>query len=167
IEKVETAWEKKDIIKVITLIHSLKGSASGIGATELYALSKDFEKKLRQKTELPVKGKTDMASLESALVIVLSSIKAIVLKSSSGKRIKKPVTMDFNKSKTILTKMEEALVFPEFSELEYLVSQLEPVCNHRAMPDLMEQIASYDYGLAKETVKIMKSKQKEQAYETP
>ncbi len=63
--------------------------------------------------------------------------------------------MDLMKTKAILTRLEQALTFPEVGELESLMNELNNVFLHPIMDKLTAQIASYDHIPAKESVKTL------------
>jgi len=155
ITAIETAWESQDREQVITLVHSLKGSAAGIGALDLHVLSQDLEALCRLTNDLPDIQKSGLTVLENALTIVLASIKALVSDQQGSQEDNPSVTIDLGKTKTILTRLEQALTFPEVGELESLMKELNAVFHHPVMDRLTAQIASYDHVPAKESVKTL------------
>ncbi len=166
ITAIETAWESQNREQVITLVHSLKGSAAGIGAQDLHGLAQDMEALFRQTQDLPEMKKSGLAVLENALTIVLASIKALVSDRQDTQKDNQPLAIDPVKTMAILTRLEQALTFPEVGELESLINELNCVFLHPVMDKLTAQIASYDHILAKESVKILFSIVEGRSHET-
>ena len=168
--KIETAWDKKNQEEVIILVHSLKGSAAGIGAVELYQLALDIEKMCRKTDSLPSMEKARLAILENVLTIVLASIKSLVseyadLKHFGFNKEKFPVIIDVTRVKAVLKELEQALRFPEFEELELLMQKLalffEDSDDHSSSQAIMEElknnILSHDHDFAEKNVKKLQS----------
>ncbi len=166
---LEAAWDKRNRRQVITLVHSLKGSAAGIGAVELYTLAFDIEKLCQKETRLPSMEKAGLDVLENALTIVLASIKTLVSEQSTVLKEKPEHEFDLVKTCAILEQLAQALMFPVLGELEVLMEKLESVFGHPndyptdypighvLMEELRNNILSHDHDLAKQTVKKMQS----------
>ncbi len=165
LSKIETAWGEQDREKVITLVHSLKGSASGIGAFKLYNLTFGIEKLCRKAKQLPSMEKVGFKIFKNELTRVLTSIKALVFKQLSLNKVKPKINVNTTKAMDILQKFEQALKFPELGELETLMELLESVFLHPVIEDLKKNITSYDHDLAMKTVKKLQSIIKRGAYE--
>jgi|GEM_PF-3152722 len=155
INDIETAWEAGGREKVITLAHSLKGSAAGIGAFEVHSLAKDLETLCKAELLLPPIKETGLDVLENGLTIVLASIKALVPNSSS--KTHQFAQTDINQTMTLLSRLEKALEFPELTELEVLCADLETVCNHAKTDEIKAHIAAHDHDLARQSVTKLQS----------
>ncbi len=156
IAKIETAWQNQNQEEVISLVHSLKGSAAGIGAAELHGLANDLEQMCRKEGCLPSLEKA-IILLKDSLAIVLASIKDLGNQQTSENKETTPLRMDYAKTDSLLIQLEKALEFPELGELETLIKALESVFDHPLMADLKTHIAYYDHDLAKESVKKLQS----------
>ncbi|MCG8636030.1 MAG: transporter substrate-binding domain-containing protein [Desulfobacterales bacterium] len=163
ITRIETAWAGGDKEAVTTMIHSLKGSASGIGATEVSNLARDMESLCKKSAVLPAMDKAGLAVLENALTIVLASIKA--LPSGAGgpetpADKQKPAQLDHDQACTALRTLEKALDFPELGELEQLMTELTSTCDHPLVEQIKNHIDSHDHDLAKQDVVTLHSQLK-------
>ncbi len=157
IYNLETAWQDQDREKVITLIHSLKGSAGGIGAHKLQTQAMDLEQICKKETCLPSLEKIELSNLKNSLAIVLASITSLGTREKSKKTDLPLIQVDPAKTEAILIQLEKALAFPELGELEALVKALESVFDHPLMAEIKNHIASYDHDLAKKSVKKLHS----------
>lgn len=157
IYNLETAWQDQNREKVITLIHSLKGSAGGIGAHKLQTQAMDLEQICKKETCLPSLEKIELSNLKNSLAIVLASITSLGAREKSKKTNFPLIQADPAKTEAILIQLEKALAFPELGELEALVEALESVFDHPLMAEIKDHIASYDHDLAKKSVKKLQS----------
>ncbi len=149
---IESAWISRNREEVITQLHTLKGSAGGIGATELHGRVLELEKLCRETSRLPAMEKAALAPLENALDTVLTSIGFIMSEQQTLKKETPRVRVDLVKTGAILTRLEHALKFPEIEELETLMEELESVFEHPVIRELKSHIASHDHELAEESV---------------
>ncbi|MCG8618474.1 MAG: response regulator, partial [Desulfobacterales bacterium] len=151
ITEIEDAWTRGDRERVITQVHSLKGSASGIGADALHRLALDMENKCKGAPALPERNQAPLNELENALTIVLASIRTLLSEyqpppSPTGQHIPEQAVQ-------VLTEFNKALAFPELKELELLTSRLSKVCTHPLALTIREHIADHDHDLAGEAVR--------------
>ncbi len=161
ITDIETAWTQGDRDAVITMAHSLKGSASGIGAMELHGLARDLEALCKQFPALPPMDQAGLSVLENALTIVLASIKALAAEyTAPTKNPDKamPDHEDNEKTGDVLGRLENALDFPELAELERLTAELVSVCSHPLADRIKTHVASHDHDLAKQDVQQLTSR---------
>jgi PAS domain S-box-containing protein len=156
IDKINTAWQARDQKDVITLVHSLKGSAAGIGATTLHDLVRDLEKICRKETSLPSLEKAGLPAIKTSLEIVLTSIKTLGVQ-KNPMTTRPLIQADPAAAMAILGKLEKSLAFPELKELEALMASLASVLDHPLLSELKTHIASYDHDLAKKSVTKLKS----------
>ncbi len=163
--KAKTAWRNQNREDLIILVHSLKGSAAGIGAIKLHDLAFTLEQLCRKTSTLPSMEKTGLADLENALSVVLASIKDLVsdrmpdpvISQHQKENLSVSIKSDPVKSRDILIRLGKALEFPELAQLEKLMENLEAVCGHPVMTKLKNQIAEHDHDIAKQTVKNLQT----------
>ncbi|MCP4114079.1 MAG: transporter substrate-binding domain-containing protein [Desulfobacteraceae bacterium] len=151
-EHIKSAWLNRDREEVITQLHTLKGSAGGIGATELHRRVLELEKFCKDTSGLPAMEKAGLASLENALDTVLASIEFIMSQQQAPQKETPGVRVDLVKAGAVLTRLEQALKFPEIEELETLMEELESVFEHPVIMELKNHIFSHDHELAEDSV---------------
>ncbi|MBI9092646.1 MAG: transporter substrate-binding domain-containing protein [Desulfobacterium sp.] len=149
---IESPWFDRNREEVITQLHTLKGSAGGIGATELQGRVLELEKRCRETSRLPALEKALLTPLENALDTVLTSIKSIMSEQQTLNMEPPRVRVDLVETDAILTRLAQALTFPEIEELETLMEELESVFEHPVIRELKSHIASHDHELAEESV---------------
>ncbi len=160
ITQIETAWANGDSDAVTTMLHSLKGSASGIGAMELNFLVRDMESLCKLSPVLPALDQAGLAVLENALTIVLASIKTLSSMNIDPKGPsdeKEPAQLDSGKAMNILHTLGKALDFPELGELEQLMAELTSACDHPLVDRVKKHIDTHDHDLAKQDVENLQS----------
>ena len=155
--KVETAWREKNRKEVIMLVHTLKGSASGIGAFELSDLAFDIEKTCRAAHHMPTVEEAGLSIFKNRLNTVLASIKELVSEYLPLDSEKTEISTDIAEAADTLEKLEHALKFPELGRLEALMERLESVIDHPVMEELKKHINSYDHDFAKQAVSRLKT----------
>ncbi len=153
ITEIETAWEAGDREKVVTLAHSLKGSAAGIGAFEVYSLAKDLETLGKNELFLPPIEKTGLYLLDKGLSLVRASIKALVSDSPTPQRDH----TDRDRTLDLLSRLEKALEYPELNELETLCQDLESACTHPKANEIRTHMTVHDHDLARQSVNELQS----------
>ena len=157
ISKIETGWQNQDRETVVALVHSLKGSAGGIGATKLYGLALELEQVCRQERCLPSPRKAGLNHLKNSIAVVLASIQTLGKQQKSEKTVSRLILADQPKAKSLLIQLEKALALPELGELEALMEALESVFDHPNMAEIKNHIISHDHDLAKDSVKKLQS----------
>lgn len=157
ISRIETAWAGNDRDEVVSLLHGLKGSVSGIGAVELQEYAGKLERLCLKKKQLPRAETAGMPVLQEALNVVLTSIEKMVCPESGETEKSMEKSVDRVPSKAVLNRLEKSLVFPEIGEIDALMNELESVSHHPLLDELRSHIASYDYDLAQKTVIALKS----------
>ena len=157
-ENIKTAWQAREQKDVITLVHSLKGSAAGIGAATLHDLARNLEQMCREQEKLPPIEKAGLPAIKNSLEIVLASIKTLELQKDSEITSQPLIQADPTAAMAIIGKLEKSLAFPELRELEELMASLAFVLDHPLLSELKTHIAAYDHDLAKKTVTKLKSR---------
>ncbi|WDP88292.1 MAG: transporter substrate-binding domain-containing protein [Desulfobacter sp.] len=155
IAEIEAAWETGERDRVINLVHSLKGSAAGIGAFEVHSLAKELEALCKSSPRLLSIKKAGLGVLENRLAIVLASIKSLDTKDTTSDGIlpQGRETEDKASIKNVLARLDKALEFPEFLELEGLCAELAAVCSHPEGDKIRFHIGAHDHDLAREAVR--------------
>ncbi len=149
-EQFETLWKSGDRSGIISLAHTLKGSAASIGAGHLSGLARKLESQCREADCLPRAGDTALSRLGDALAEVLASIK--VLAPEAVKRVE-PRIKDAKAAERTLRELEDALIFPEIGELTRLMEALAVALEHPLRQELENHIAAYDHDPAMGCVK--------------
>ena len=150
LEQFESLWKAGDRSGIISLAHTLKGSAASIGGGNLSGLARALETQCREAETLPRAEETDLAALGDALGEVLSSIKTLV--PEAVKKVE-PRIRDSRAASRSLVALEEALVFPEIGELTRLMEDLAAALEHPLRLELENHIAAYDHDPAMDCVK--------------
>ncbi|MCG8685413.1 MAG: transporter substrate-binding domain-containing protein [Desulfobacterales bacterium] len=159
IEAIETAWKNGEKQNFIRLSHSLKGSALGIGATDLSEVARKLEVIGKSNDALPLFDHQKLRKLENELTIVLASIRTLALENtkSSNKTPESNRKSESKEALTVLSKLEKALAFPELGELELLGKELESCCSDDMVGTINGYIAAHDHDLARQQVKKFQS----------
>ena len=160
LEEVEAAWTSGARMELISLAHTLKGSAASIGAKKLSGLARDLEDHCRDESVLPPVDGERLAELGNALTQVLESIRTLVPKAVATAE---PWIKDAEATTRILAALETALIFPEIGELTGLMESLAAALEHPLRQELETHIAAYDHDPAMGCVKELQKMMEEQA----
>ena len=153
VTEIETAWEAGDMDRVTTLAHSLKGSASGIGALEVQRRAEKLEQYCKTAPDVPQIDASELDELEHALTIVLAAIKSLVPEekkqaaAGGGVTVQNPAA-----ALKLLDQLDRSLAFPELRELETLGADLAAVCTHPKLTEILNHIAAHDHDLARQHI---------------
>ncbi len=156
---IKSAWGADDKERVIRLTHSLKGSAGGIGAIKTHDIALEMEILCRNAACLPRMNAAGITELEKAVNEVLTAIYTIMPSPESDAL---PPALDnggpdTEKLATLLNKLARALEFPELTELDLLLDQLDAFATHSEISRLKDQILSHDYEPARQTVQKLQT----------
>ncbi len=156
---IKSAWGADDKERVIRLTHSLKGSAGGIGAIKTHDIALEMEILCRNAACLPRMNAAGITELEKAVNEVLTAICTIMPSPESDAL---PPALDnggpdTEKLATLLNKLARALEFPELTELDLLLDQLDAFATHSEISRLKDQILSHDYEPARQTVQKLQT----------
>jgi PAS domain S-box-containing protein len=152
LDQIKSAWHQADREKVIRLIHSLKGSTSGIGAETAHKLALDMENLCRQSAHLIEMDAAGLPDLEKEINEVLVSIGTVVPAPDPDRpHASLNKTADTKTLCTVLAALEQALEFPELTELDDLLEKLSAHADIDEITVLKDQILSHDYEIARHT----------------
>ncbi|MCG8563687.1 MAG: ATP-binding protein, partial [Desulfobacterales bacterium] len=156
LDQLESLWKGGERSGIISLAHTLKGSAASIGAGNLSGLARELESQCRDAESLPRSRETSLDALGEALGEVLTSIKTLV---PEAVKTVEPRIKDAQAAARILGELEDALIFPEIGELTRLMESLAAALEHPLRLELENHIAAYDHdpavGCVKELQKMM------------
>ena len=155
---IRSAWLKGDTPGVIRRVHSLKGSASGIGAVNIHKQALAMEALCRRSTSLPDMARAGLPGLEQAVDEVLTAIAPVVPDTQMPATRQEPAQTKPEDLLSILENLASALEYPELAELEALLARLDPLADQGDIDLLKNQIRSHDYDLAKTTVLNLQKK---------
>jgi len=159
ITRLKEAWEHGEQQTVTTMVHSLKGSAGGIGAHKLHSLALALEIMCRESPALPDMAAAGLPALEQALNEVIGTIRTAVPNLDEPWPGPAAAQGDPDKktARLILDELEHALEFPELTELDALSAKLDGLDSRPEIILLKEQIRSHDHDLARQTVQELQT----------
>lgn len=155
IDRLKGCMDAEDHLQLVSLLHSLKSSAGGIGAQRLQQMAQEMEAFYRSGNQ-EEKSSEWLLLMEQELATIVNSIQLIRAPESSINR-NLPENPEVVEIGPILNQLEKALKVADPESIENQLDRLHQSGQKYDLTELNKQIENYDYSLALEAVQEIRA----------